>query len=397
MSKDIYNFTGEYNKKTFCVAPFLSLDISTAGVLTPCCEYVTDNTYRADPENSFKNYQQWQAKLVDLRKDLINGVANKGCSRCWQREESSLENSYRYTLNKWYHRDIIDKKFSEDSAHDTRILAVNFGNTCNLKCLHCGPSSSSSHESEQRVHRQEFERDGFYIVGDQEKKWFKTSTFSELKTNLIQGLDQISLYGGEPLMTPEALKFLGEVDASNIRLLLTTNATIVNDQILDLLGSFKSISICISIDGVGKHAEYIREGCVWEEVDENIKKLQGLKNLFHGYVAVNHVLQHSSIYTMMDVLDYCERNNLRMHCGYLNWPDHLSINGARSESVSKLIEHLHARREYHTSINVGSAVQQALMFLSKHQYDPSLELRFGQHTNLLDRIRNKSYNDVFDI
>src|SRR5262249_38439419 len=70
--------------------------------------------------------------------------------------------------------------------------------------------------------------------------------------------------GGEPFLNPDfpaVLRHLNDRGILNkIRVMVVTNGSIVNEEILDLLRQAGAAQFCISVDGTGKLQEYIRQG-----------------------------------------------------------------------------------------------------------------------------------------
>ena len=58
--------------KTFCIAPFVGLQVNANGTLLPCCEF--DHQASGFGEiPTFRDYDRWQSvDMSRLRQDLIN-------------------------------------------------------------------------------------------------------------------------------------------------------------------------------------------------------------------------------------------------------------------------------------------------------------------------------------
>jgi hypothetical protein len=276
-----------------------------------------------------------------------------------------------------------------------------FGNFCNLKCLQCGPFASSSHEVEQKVHWDKFKnlrhQSDWGEPYNGNRKWFLTQEFSDLKTQLTDNAEEIFLIGGEPLITPEAIAFLSTVsNPENITLSITTNASVLTDKVFDLLSKFKLITMTVSLDGIGEHAEYVRYGCVWNEVDANIRKILKLPNITttngRPGVGIAHTFQHTSYKTLIPILKYATEMQFHVRIEKLLKPSHLSIDSLLPEDhamfVSQLTELLTdpAYSCHYNDINF------ALTVLNTYQFDAELHKDFVEHVTLLDSIRKTSYD-----
>jgi radical SAM protein with 4Fe4S-binding SPASM domain len=220
---------------TFCASPFVGLQVNTDGTLVPCCEF---NHASSGLGNfvTFREYDQWQSNaMLKLKQDLINGVKSPGCSNCWSREAVDLSTdtvgSLRISINNMFNN--VDTDLSR--AQPPKSLTVMFGNFCNLRCIQCGPVCSSSHQTEQRLNRVKFEQLDLYRVNHHiEKKWWQTPDFAEFLNKVSQEVQHVFLHGGEPLITPEAVAFLKNIpNPENIQLSLTTNATVLTDEVYE--------------------------------------------------------------------------------------------------------------------------------------------------------------------
>jgi hypothetical protein len=386
------------NKDTFCVAPWVSVEVDTSGGLKPCCAYESSRTEHMSDEFFFSNYVNWRKeKLQPLREDLLNGVKHAQCRSCWTHEELDSPFSFRKIMNQQY----LTEDFDVSKIENPKFVTLLFGNFCNLKCLQCGPFASSSHEVEQKVHWDKFKN--IRAMSQQpspysgNRKWFLTQEFSDLKTQLTDNAEEILLIGGEPLITPEAIAFLSTVsNPENIRLNVTTNASVLTDKVFDILSKFKLITMTVSLDGIGEHAEYVRYGCVWNEVDANIRKILKLPNIGttngRPSLGIAHTFQHTSYKTLIPILKYAAEMQFHVRIEKLLKPSHLSIDSLLPEDhamfVSQLTELL-TDPEYSCHYN---DINFALTVLNTYQFDAELHKDFVEHVTLLDNIRKTSYD-----
>ncbi len=70
------------NKNTFCVAPWYSIFVNADKKLAPCCKFKKhDYNY-----NDIKQYFN-SKELNKVRQDLLDGIKNENCSKCWSDED----------------------------------------------------------------------------------------------------------------------------------------------------------------------------------------------------------------------------------------------------------------------------------------------------------------------
>jgi organic radical activating enzyme len=97
----------------------------------------------------------------------------------------------------------------------------------------------------------------------------------------------VDIYGGEPFLTPalfDALQRVADAGQShNTSLRLHTNVTIFNQQYLEILSKFKSVSIGLSVDSdQHKELEYIRYPVNASVVFDNLEKFKQISNKYQN-------------------------------------------------------------------------------------------------------------------
>ena len=425
---------------TFCASPWVGLQVNTNGTLMPCCEFKQANS-GFGKFYTFREYDQWHANvMLPLKQDLLNGTKSPGCSNCWDRESVNLStghaaNSLRTSINSMF----ADIDPDLNSTQSPKSLTVMFGNFCNLRCIQCAPVCSSSHQTEQRLNRVKFQELGLYQVDEHaEKKWWQTTEFVDFLNKVSQDVQHVFLHGGEPLITPEAVAFLkGIPNPGDIELSLTTNATVLTDEMYELLKKFKQLTVVVSLEGVGSHNDYLRYGSDWHTIVDNIHRLQTLQNLAHNKVVINHTLQYTSQYSLLPLIDFCHANQLVLRIGNLTGADHLSARSMTVQQHQQFVNNLNASKEkyrqcvdqidcimyalkflsgtakadnsvamidqlmqsstekYFRCMDSINAAEYALNFLNAHQHDAELNKKFYKYIHMIDSIRGTNYFDIF--
>lgn len=160
---------------------------------------------------------------------------------------NGLINLFKYKYDLIFKKDkILAKPISLQLEPTTR---------CNLKCKMC------EHSFDQ-LHKQNLNYNQFKQIINQ---------FPFLKNIILQGL-------GEPLLNQELFLMIKEVKLRNIRVGLTTNATLLNREMAQKIVDSEVDWIYISLDAVDKEKyEEIRKGANYTVVMENIKNFLKLK------------------------------------------------------------------------------------------------------------------------
>jgi len=158
------------------------------------------------------------------------------------------------------------------------------------------------------------------------KQWHQDVGF--IKDEVFRNPERITkvqIVGGEPLLIKEARDVMRALDCEGvsrrISLVLITNGTTLDDEIIHLLGRFKEVSLIISLDGFGVVNDYIRFGSRWEIIESNIRRLLGVENV---RVATNCTLQAYNMLHVTQLAEYAERLGLGFRSELLGGPSHLS-------------------------------------------------------------------------
>lgn len=261
----------------FCSRPFHSITTRIRGSevsYKPCCHI--NETYAHDLESYLSS-----EKLRSLRSHFLHseGLPNE-CHHCKSLEEKSITSPREFfpLYTKWQ----VDEKI--------RRAEIMPNNTCNLSCFMCSEHNSSSWA-------QEYQQLG-WLSG-----WTGHDASEEMLEicNSLSDLEQVSIIGGEFFLAKKNVGILKSLLEKKVkRIEAYTNATIMNDEQLELLKRFEDPIITISLDGVGRCYEFMRYPADWETVYSNILKLKnglGIKKLI-----IASVIQPLNVQYMRDML-----------------------------------------------------------------------------------------------
>lgn len=372
------------------------LMINWDGTLAPCCQYnYVDKDlplYKYNQQQQFE--QNTRSKIVS---DLKRGLKHEGCRICWQQEKLGAT-SLRQSGN-------------EDKDQSGAHLEIRLGNHCNLKCVMCGPYASTLWFSEMKKNAQEFMQTDSYTlrsksvdnktVVDAEyytSTWHTHETVVDFVKQNIDQLTSLNLSGGEPFLVPTFHKILDVITNSNKRteftLQINTNGTILDkEHMLSLLRLPCSIRIIFSLEGVGKHNDYIRYPSKWNEINENIKNFIVLRDnlAFDRFeLLAQHTLQPSSIYAFPELVSYCESNQIEI---ILSPVFHSQISlGAITESEKQQFKVLENNSN---DFYNRSAMHSASVMFDSAEFNEVARDKYKKYVNMLDKIRNTNYESVF--
>ena len=257
--------------KRFCSSPWIHQRITNDGTFVPCRWQKTKYDSNTKDINTITPEQHFQDEMHQLRVDMINGEYIDECQPCYDMEKhGKVSGRLRQllktgieveTLNNDVQTSPFYKEFQKtaDGIKTNQLpidIQVDLGNYCNGQCVFCHPVSSSSLATE------------FFKIGLLDQKLDKPWTrYPELLDKFVDSVVStpnvayIHFIGGETIIDPAfkyILKKFIKHNATNVTLGFTTNLTVWDDEINELLLQFKQISLGLSIESLEPINDYAR-------------------------------------------------------------------------------------------------------------------------------------------
>ena len=287
------------------------------------------NHHKFDSDFNFHN----TPSKIDDRKRMLDGQwPEKGCTYC-QNIEAVGGQSDRIT-NLDFPGIHAPPELDQDinAVHVTpRILEVYFDNTCNLKCLYCGPHFSSLWDAENVKHGDPA------FVKSKNIELNKQKLFDWLK-NHGHNLTVFNILGGEPLYQPEleqCLTLFEQYPAPELKLQMFTNLNArlpylkkVVQRVKTLIdrGCIREFEITASLDCWGAPQEYVRYPLKLKEWEKNFEYL--LSESWINLI-INSTVTPLTVKTLPDLLYKINQWNLTRKVYHyqnsVNGPDHMFI------------------------------------------------------------------------
>jgi hypothetical protein len=268
------------------------------------------------------------------------------------------------------------------------VLTIKNGNVCNAKCRVCHPHDSSRW-SEDVEKLDLITGEKYYPIGVKEKNWSDQQLDEILE--LGRNLKRLELFGGEPMYNKQVHRLLKRMvdqgDAQHIILYINTNGSVDILDRIPFISEFAEIEIGVSIDGVGRHFDYIRHGLDYNTVKQNVINWRSYfekANIKHSIDSISTVNMLNVYYlpelksAVKEILPLAPFWNLLVEPKYLfikNMPDYVK---------SAVIDKLSGDSEFDDLISV---IQQP--------GDPEQWQRFLKFTAGLDQIRQESFAQTF--
>jgi organic radical activating enzyme len=330
--------------------------------------------------------------LASLKQEFLDGKQPDRCNSCWIKERQGLKSIRNHFTKKFPFNDAM-------LAQTTKHLELRESNLCNFACRMCNPTDSVKIEREIEEHP---ELSRFYAPNSNsnmtDENWRQVLDVSV-------GLKSLYLTGGEPMLMKryyDLLDYLIEHGRNeDIELRIYTNCSVYNPLFIEKINQFKNVTLKLSIDAVGKVAEYQRYGTQWETVKSNIFKFLELPVILsiHSTITAYSILDVSSLADLFNEVKNYEKTNAKLtkfNAHVARIPTGLDYANLSVELRAKAIIEIDRSIEKLTD-NFFSIYVKELRALRKQlieRRDCNHQL-FVNMTKALDRARNQSFEEVF--
>lgn len=234
--------------KTYCAHPFRETVLLPGDTLLVCQRHTENVIIDKGFYEAF-----YTGKIQEIRELMLEGKSVPGCDQCYREESVGIKSMRQKSIEK--HGVVTDIEI--------HAVDIQFDNTCNLKCRMC--ASTQSH----LLYNEEIEIFGNAVSW--QKSTF-TDKYDEIDTSKIH---EIVIYGGEPLLSERANKFLQKfIDSgriSEIKISTPTNGMIhPSETFLTAFLSCKKLDLTVSIDAYGDLNDYFRSRSDFDTVIHNL-------------------------------------------------------------------------------------------------------------------------------
>lgn len=283
--------------------------------IAPCC--LAKQSEQSTDKIDFINDRY----LNMIRKEFSVGIRSGACRQCWDLEDSGGISQRNVQ--------IAQANMPLDESVTLYNIDYNTLPLCNARCIICSPMYSSAWATS--------------IGRVSEIIDIAKNNYDHLDGLDLSNLKRIYFNGGEPLLTDEHVELLQRVDnISNLDILYNTNGSCYpNDCALNLWNKAKSVTIFFSIDGIGHRFEETRTPLKWDQVSENIKKMNQLENI---NIACSYTIGRHNVYDLQDTINWFEKlpnfNIEDFYVHYVNPGHELSFDRASEYEKKGFIKEL---------------------------------------------------------
>jgi hypothetical protein len=275
---------------SFCGAKWYNATIWLGSGMTTSCHHPPAHQIAVDDilQNPKALHNTLQKK--DDRAMMIAGERPAGCEYCWKIEdmERGAISDRLYKSKIYTEKELFDARHSHPSEDvDLRTLEIAFDRTCNFACSYCNPAFSTTwvkdikrngpYENLLSDGRGHFTHphDGAEKFHYKEENPYVTAFFKWWESDLHKTLNELRITGGEPLMSPNFWKLLDwfQHNKGQSDTVLAVNTNLVGSRVkefLDRTREMPAIELYTSCEATDEQAEYIRDGLIMKEWNDNL-------------------------------------------------------------------------------------------------------------------------------
>jgi MoaA/NifB/PqqE/SkfB family radical SAM enzyme len=370
---------------TFCSIPFVHQEKQFNNRHNICCY---NNCLQSDNENQNSTESFNSQKMFQIRHAMLAGEKPKECSFCYNQEALGLVSPRKRETNGWMASGSFAlalqenlNKFLDNQTIIPLSYDLRYSNTCTLKCRMCNPFSSSSINAENKKISNKWQDRFPYVENPRINH----------EVNLDKNIKKIYLAGGEPLIEPYNLILLKQLAEINpkVQLLINTSLNHLSAEFREVLDKFEDLLFVVSIDGVGKLNDYIRNGSNWDTVISNLERIKNHNVMFSTTTSMYNVLDIAELveYLKINYPNYC-------HCIFLvNNEEELFVENLPLELRNDLITKLENTLKDAPRCTLDG-LNNLITTLKINNYDPQRFTKFIKYTKILDETRGESIMDI---
>jgi len=347
----------------------------------PCCVWKeTDWNFPVESVN----FDEWfnTKELIESRKMLEQNMWPANCVKCQKLEEAGRGDSMRLNAESAYGH----------YNYNEITLEIRPGNTCNFACQTCWPEASSRVSS---FHKRAFGTTD--IVSE------SYTDFSILDP-IADRIADVVLLGGEPFYDKNCLAFIDWCKKKDLSagLLIFSNGSMLD---WDFVENYKGkLTIVISLDAIGKVAEYIRQGTDWETVLANYTRLRNTPGVDVRVNITSSVYNYPFISELVEWLAEDWPGIVTFGTAFQPYLQEAVVPKVLTSSIATNLETTadviwKSNIPEHQQWNASNALKDIANKLRTVEFDENLHAEFLNHSTKLDMVKNmfgEDYDPYFE-
>jgi len=387
---------------SLCVLPWIHTYVGISGYVQLCCVSGTGETSApvlgSVRESSLAGLFHSDA-MEKVRRLMLAGIWPVQCSYCQKKEERGMKSSRQ--LHNVIHHSFYAQLLEKPDRFVPKIRSVDLrlDNVCNFTCRSCSGYASSSWFAEHNLIYPDISMSQSTIGLED-----ATSFWREFREEILPELEFLHLAGGEPLVSVAHYRLLESLIQSgntSVALYYDTNLsrlTFKEWNAVELWFLFPVITICLSLDGVGRKGEYIRHGLDYGQWRKNLatlrRELPQARYKMHFVVSIFNVMELGLHLRTILGQGFVGRDRLRLT--FLQWPPYLNVQ-VLTPALKKECER--GLRELIEDETLGepllSQLRALLHFVNERELYPEYGAELADKVARLDRLRGEQTGALF--
>ena len=360
-------------KDNFCPSPWLHTRINNVGNYEFCRWSVKHDRQATMPSIKTQSPIHWfQHGMSDIRQQLLDGKNIEDCAECKLMEEHSKVSGRQRQLLKIgvtaedFEKTMLSSPWLDEFKNTkskngfTNQLPqdwqIDLGNFCNSACVFCTPHSSSRLAAE-------FKKIGI-INQLPPNSWCDDPDSLALFIETLEktpNLAYLHFIGGETLITPAFKTILQSlIDnglSSKISLGFTTNLTLWDQSIVDMLVQFKEINLGVSIECVHPLNDYVRYGGKIDQTMEILKKWLDVSRANNWLPQLRITPTVLSIWHLDTIYEYAMNQGMSVEsCNFLNDPSFMRPSVLPKEYRALVLDKLNDWVSKHSEVSTKKII-----------------------------------------
>ena len=329
------------NPDTFCPSLWYHMRILPSGKMRFCRWGFSKDYMKSDlTQENFLEY--FQNEMSTVRTDMIQGKQIPACHDCQLMESyGKVSGRERQLLKVGIQRNNFDKTFrsspfysefqkSADNNGHTDLWPqdwqIDLGNQCNSNCIFCTPEYSSKLGAELK-------KLGLVNYKKPASNWSNNDAAVDQFVDMLaksKKLAFLHFVGGEPMVIPGFKKILKKLVErglnKTVSMGFTTNLTLWDESIIDLLSQYKEVNLGMSLECFDKINDYVRYPSKIHQVKDILEKFLLASKNKNWLKSLRITPTVFSVPHLVGVYEYAYSKNISVEsCNFLDEPAHMRM------------------------------------------------------------------------
>lgn len=276
----------------------------------------------------------WNGSIMkQMRKDMSRNQLNEPCKYCVQQLNGrNFKNFHAANYDRYVDRRLKHYMRLGRRPKYPRIMEFELSNICNLECTMCnGFFSSSIRKNRENLPPIETPYN---------------EDFAQQLEEFLPHLTDAKFLGGEPFLAPINYEIWDRIAAINtdIEVHITTNATILNKRVKDLLNKM-NVTYIVSIDSIERDTYLqIRKNADYDRVMDHVDFFRQKSAARNRPVSFAVCPITTNRLEMPSLIEYCNQHEMTIYFNTVSYPESLSLRMMPSQDLFHLIEHYTTNR-----------------------------------------------------